>query len=178
VNKRSSKITGKILALVLVTGFISHPRASLNQLSEITRQFGVNVTRLALSQRLNSVTVKFLRLLFEEALQGWQPREGLWMELFEPFRGVYLIDSTHIRLANKLADSQPASGGQPGKALLRGKDKKVKKLIKKLRKRWSRYSLKEKRADRLSSYQQLRQFQVSTRDLLPAPDVRLICKVA
>ncbi|NWJ46661.1 MAG: IS4 family transposase [Chloroflexi bacterium] len=116
VNKRSSKITGTILALVLVTGFMSQPGASLNQLSQIAQQFGVNVTRSGLSQRLTSVTVEFLRLLFEEALQVWQQREGLWLELFEPFRGVYLIDSTHIGLANKLADSQPASGGQAGKA--------------------------------------------------------------
>jgi hypothetical protein len=68
-TKKRSKITGSILVLVLVVGFISNPSASLNQLSQIAEQLGVVFTRSALSQRFNSVTVEFLRLLFEEALQ-------------------------------------------------------------------------------------------------------------
>lgn len=111
VTKRHSKITGSILALVLVTGFISNPTASLNQLSQIAGLFGTVFTRAALSQRFNPLTVGFFRKLFEEVLQLWQQREGMCLKLFEPFGGVYLIDSTHLALSHKLAQSHLASGG-------------------------------------------------------------------
>ena len=50
--QRHSKLTGPLILLILVAGFIQHPPASYNILAQVAADYGVEVTRQAVQQRL------------------------------------------------------------------------------------------------------------------------------
>ena len=67
--RRDSKLTGPLLLLVLVAGFIQHPTASYNILAPVAADYGVVVTRQAVQQRLRPAAVAFFQQLFAQSLQ-------------------------------------------------------------------------------------------------------------
>src|SRR5262249_21926148 len=68
VVKRASKLTGPLLVLILVAGFIQHPTASYNILAQVAADYGVSVTRQAVQERLTPAAVTFFRCLFQRSL--------------------------------------------------------------------------------------------------------------
>ena len=58
--QRDSKLSGPLFLLVLVTGFLHQPAASLNFLAQVACDLGVPLTRQALHHRLGAPAVAFL----------------------------------------------------------------------------------------------------------------------
>src|SRR5437868_14373259 len=89
--QRRSKLTGPLIALILVAGFIQHPTASYNILAQVAADHGVSVTRQAVQARLTSAAVAFFHALFQRSLDLLQQRVRLPIPLLTQFRAVYLL---------------------------------------------------------------------------------------
>ena len=102
--KRKRKLTGSVLAQTLVFGWLEHPEASYQQLTETAATLGIQVRRQALEQRLTPETAEMLKLTLEAAITHMlevasRPQV---LPLLEQFRGVYVQDSTWISLPDEL----------------------------------------------------------------------------
>jgi len=102
--KRKRKLTGSALAQTLVFGWLEHPEASYQHLTETAATLGLQVSRQALAQRLTPETAEMFKRTLEAAitqmLEVASPPEAL--PLLEAFRGVYVQDSTWISLPDEL----------------------------------------------------------------------------
>jgi hypothetical protein len=113
--QRESGLTGSLFLLIMVVGFVRDPHASYNNLAEAALDLGLQISRQGLEDRCNAQAVEFMREMFSYSLKLLQNKWGLALSLFQPFSGVYLLDSTQVRLPNELAETYPACGGK-GKA--------------------------------------------------------------
>ena len=91
--KRNRKLTGT-LAQTLVFGWLEHPEASYQQLTETAALLGIQVSRQALEQRLTPETAEMLKLTLEAAITetlevASRPQV---VPLLEQFTGVYVQD--------------------------------------------------------------------------------------
>ena len=105
--KRKRKLTGSAFAQTLVFGWLEHPEASYQQLTETAATLGIQVRRQALAQRLTPETAEMLKLTLEAAITemlevGSQPQV---LPLLEQFTGIYVQDSTWISLPNELHET-------------------------------------------------------------------------
>ena len=102
--KRKRKLTGSAFVQTLVFGWLEHPEASYQQLTETAATLGIQVSRQALEQRLTPETAEMLKLTLEaaitEMLEVASQRQVL--PLLEQFTGVYVEDSTWISLPDEL----------------------------------------------------------------------------
>ena len=105
--KRRRKLTGSALAQTLVLGWLEHPEASYQHLTETAATLGIQVSRQALAQRLTPETAEMFKRTLEAAipqmLEVASPPEAL--PLLEAFRGVYVQDSTWISLPDALHET-------------------------------------------------------------------------
>ncbi len=115
--RRQSKLSGPLILLILVAGFIQHPTASYNILAQVATDYGVNVTRQAIQQRLTRSAVSFFQHLFQCSLHMLQQHlVSLPIPVLTQFHSVYLLDSSQIALPARLANQYPAPGGDGPKA--------------------------------------------------------------
>lgn len=117
--QRSSKLTGPLLLLILVTGFIQHPTSSYNVLAQVAADYGVTLTRQAVQQRLTSTAVTFFQYLFQQSLQLLQSHYRLPILLLTQFNAVYLLDSSQVAVPSALVDEYPGTGGDGPKAAVK-----------------------------------------------------------
>lgn len=116
--RRNSKLTGPLILLILVAGFIQHPTASYNILAQVASDHGVDVTRQAVQQRLTPAAVTFFQLMLHRSLQFLQTHCCLPIPLLTQFSAVYLLDSSQIALPPTLAAQYPGTGGDgPGASI-------------------------------------------------------------
>ena len=112
--KRKRKLTGSVLAQILVFGWLENPEASYQQLTETAALLGVQVSRQVLEQRLTLETTKMLKLTLDaartEMLDIAGRRDAL--ALLQQFTGVYVQDSTWLTLPDELHETWK---GQPKK---------------------------------------------------------------
>ena len=105
--KRRRKLTGSALTQILVFGWLENPEASYQQLTETAATLGIEVRRQALEQRLTPETTEMLKLTLDaaitEMLEVASRRESL--DLLQQFSGVYVQDSTWIRLPDELHET-------------------------------------------------------------------------
>ena len=121
--KRNRKLTGSALAQTLVFGWLEHPEASYQQLTETAALLGIQVSRQALEQRLTPETAEMLKLTLEAAITetlevASRPQV---VPLLEQFTGVYVQDSTWISLPDELHGTWkgPPKKNHPQKAALK-----------------------------------------------------------
>ena len=121
--KRNRKLTGSALAQTLVFGWLEHPEASYQQLTETAATLGIQVSRQALEQRLTPETAEMLKLTLEAAITetlevASRPQV---VPLLEQFTGVYVQDSTWISLPDELHGTWkgPPKKNHPHKAALK-----------------------------------------------------------
>lgn len=121
--QRRRKLTGSGLAKILVLGWLEHPEASYQQLTETASCLGITVSRQAIEQRLTPETAEMLKLTLEaaitETLGVAADPQGL--PLLQHFRGVYVRDSTYISLPDALHETWkgPPKKNHPKKAGLK-----------------------------------------------------------
>ena len=110
VVQRESKLTGPLLLLILVAGFIQHPTASYNILAQVAADYGVTVTRQAVQARLTAPAVTFFHTLLLRSVELLQQQVRLPIPLLTQFCAVYLLDSTPVALPDPLAATYPGVG--------------------------------------------------------------------
>ena len=115
--RRQSKLSGPLILLILVAGFIQHPTASYNILAQVAADYGVSVTRQAIQQRLTRAAITFFQHLFQSSLHLLQQHlVSLPIPVLTQFHSIYLLDSSQIALPTRLAGQYPAPGGDGPKA--------------------------------------------------------------
>jgi hypothetical protein len=111
---RCRKFTTATLAKTFVFGFLSHPRASDEELAQTAGLFGVHVTTQALEQRFTPRLAAFLEALFREASGRVINAQVALAPILERFPAVYLLDSTSESLPDAQRDRFPGCGGSHG----------------------------------------------------------------
>ena len=102
--KRHRKLTGSVLTQILVFGWLEHPEASYQQLTETAALLGIEVSRQALEQRLTPKTAELLKITLDAAIRevlevASRPQA---LDLLQQFTGVYVQDSTWVSLPDEL----------------------------------------------------------------------------
>ncbi|MYA58409.1 IS4 family transposase [Candidatus Poribacteria bacterium] len=109
--ERKRKLTGSALTQILVLGWLENPEASYQYLTETAASLGIQGSRQALEQRLTAETAEMLKLTLEgavtEMLEVSHPRQV--PALLEEFSGVFVQDSTYIRLPDELHETWKGS---------------------------------------------------------------------
>jgi hypothetical protein len=102
VVQRRSKLTGARLVQILVLGWLANPQASLNELVQVARDVGVEISVPALQQRITERTVALLQELVQVALKRFRQPVRLPATVLKHFRAVNIVDSSLIQLPDKL----------------------------------------------------------------------------
>lgn len=117
--RRRRKFFPVCLALSLTLAWLQHPQASYSQLLAFVALAGCSVCPSALCQRFNSALADFfLRLLRQAVSLALRPRPAN-LPLLRRFNGVFLYDSTVLRMPDGLASIWPSCGGDAGRAALK-----------------------------------------------------------
>lgn len=96
--QRNRKLTGSALVQTLVFGWFANPEASYDELAQTAGALGIAVSRQAIEQRLTAEAAETLKATFEGAVREAIATEPEVLPLLNRFNGVYLQDSTWIRL--------------------------------------------------------------------------------
>jgi hypothetical protein len=116
VVQRQRKLSGATLAQALVLGWLHRPDATIEQLAQTAAACGKPVRPQAIDQRFREPTATFFQHLLEAAVAEVVTAEPVAIELLKRFDGVWLEDSTAIRLPTCFSRSWPASGGANGQS--------------------------------------------------------------
>ena len=117
--QRLSSLDGQRFLQIVVFGFIENPDASLNDLSQVCLDLGVDITPQGLDQRINEKTVVFLEEMFAEAMDKFKNKIPLPLPILQQFSAIYLTDSTIQSLPANMADEFAGSGGDASEASLK-----------------------------------------------------------
>jgi hypothetical protein len=98
VIQRRREFSPMSLAATFVLGYLWKPQASVDQLSKMAVQVGVEVTPQAVDQRRTPQLVTFLEQLFRESLLIVVASSRSLAPLLERFPSVTVLDSTSITL--------------------------------------------------------------------------------
>ena len=112
--RRQRKFKGSSFAQALVFGWQANPRASLEELCQSASMCGVKISPQGLQERLNAPAAHFLKTLLEQSLTYLVEGGESSLQLLEPFAGIYLQDSSLIRLPRELAHQWRGNGNQTG----------------------------------------------------------------
>jgi hypothetical protein len=109
--QRSSKLTSAVFAQTLVLSCLDEPEASLNQMTQWSRELGVELTAQALDQRLTERAVDFLVQLVARAVATFRRPTSLPVAALAQFSRIILLDSTQVALPDSLQTRFAGSGG-------------------------------------------------------------------
>jgi hypothetical protein len=121
--KKNKKMTPFIFLSTMSLSLFNKPDTALCGLSSTIRScFNVDITAQALSKHVNScAAVKFLKNALHEIIskQLAFSFENKYTKMFSQFSGVYLEDSTNIRLNKKLEETFTGYGGDASKSIVK-----------------------------------------------------------
>jgi len=100
--QRQSKMTGACFVQTLVLGGLADPQAGLNQLVQVSRDLGVDITTSGLQQRFNQQAVKFLEQMVAAAMAQLRQPTRLPSAVLQRFSAVNIVDSSLIQLPDHL----------------------------------------------------------------------------
>lgn len=113
--KRQRVLTGRLFANILVWGALDKPEMSYTDMSQNMALFGTRMSVQGVEQRFGRASAEFMRLLLEQVVKcvidGGTARH---LPVLKRFRGVYLRDSTHIRLPAALQTEWDGGGDRNG----------------------------------------------------------------
>jgi hypothetical protein len=110
--QRQRKFTGSNFASSLVFGWLGDEHASLSVLKQAFAEQHVLVSRQALAQRFTARSVAFMHALLEEVLGIMMPSgDPQPHHSLAPFSGIYVTDSTTVKLPDIMQDYWEATEG-------------------------------------------------------------------
>ena len=112
---RESKLTGSVFVQTLVFGWLSNPKATLEELAQISGSLGVPISPQGLDKRFGLRAAALLERLLHEAVLRVISADPVAVPLLQRFAGgVCLLDSTMLALPAAFAASWPGVGSKPG----------------------------------------------------------------
>lgn len=109
--QRRSKLTGTLFVQTVVLGWLEHPAATLEQLSQMAARLGVRISPQGLAQRFTSGASLLLQDVLGAAVAEAVAAAPLALPILERFRQVTVHDSTTIVLPPVWAEHFPGCGG-------------------------------------------------------------------
>jgi hypothetical protein len=106
-----AKFSASTLVQTLVLGWLAHPDATVEQLSQSAARVGVDVTAQAIDQRFTLATAALLQQVLSASVQHLIASDGLSIPILQRFTGVRIHDSTTIVLPDALAELWAGCGG-------------------------------------------------------------------
>jgi hypothetical protein len=109
--QRQRQLTGASFVHALVFGFLAKPTASLDHLPQAAAAAGTPITPQGLEHRFTPHAAACLQTVLGAAAQQVVAADPVAMPLLERFNGVYVLDSTVIRLPDALEGEWRGNGG-------------------------------------------------------------------
>lgn len=106
-----AKFSASTLTQTLVWGFLAHPDASLEQLSQTAASLDLDVTPQAIEQRLTEPTAALLEQVLSQSLLHLIEGPQVAIPLLQRFSAVLIHDSTTIVLPDCLSEIYKGCGG-------------------------------------------------------------------
>lgn len=110
--QRPSKLTAAVFVQTTVLGWLAHPAATLQQLTQRAADRGVAISPQGLDQRFTPAAAELLRQVWEAALAEVVVATPVATDLLARFPAVVLLDSTTIALPDGLATVWAGCGGR------------------------------------------------------------------
>jgi hypothetical protein len=110
--QRPSKLTAAVFVQTTVLGWLAHPQATLQQLTQRAADRGVAISPQGLDQRFTPAAADLLRQVWEAALAEVVVADPVAAGLLAKFPAVVLMDSTTIALPDGLAAVWAGCGGR------------------------------------------------------------------
>lgn len=114
--KRKVKLSGASFAQLLIFGWMKNPQATLEELSQMGINQGIEISAQGLDQRFGEESVKFAQEVLAETVKVIVSGEAVAIELLNRFVDVVIHDSTVIGLPKCLEVLWPGCGNQEGTA--------------------------------------------------------------
>src|SRR5262249_52528130 len=114
--RRTSKLTGAVFAQTVVFTWLADPQATLESMAQTAAGLGAPITPQGLDERFHPAAARFLERLLAGAMTQVLTADPLTIPFLRRFAGVYLQDSTVIRLPDALQASWPGCGGSADSA--------------------------------------------------------------
>ncbi len=102
--QRKRKFSGASFVQSLVFGWLAKADCSMEELSQSAANIGVQVSRQGIDERFNAVAAKFLQRMVEETVRCVLHRSSVTTAILKRFNGVYVEDSTVLKLPAALKD--------------------------------------------------------------------------
>jgi hypothetical protein len=109
--QRQSKVTGALLVQTLVFGWLANAQATLEELAQTAAARGLTITPPGLDQRFTARAATCLQQVLQAAMLQLIGTTPVAIPLLQRFAGVYVLDSSTIRLPNVLSSVWPGCGG-------------------------------------------------------------------
>ena len=110
--QRQRKLTGGTFVQTLVFGWLASPQASLEELAQMAVVRGVEITPQGLDQRFTPEAAECLKQVLAKGVQQLVAAAPVAIPILQRFQGVYVLDSSVIRLPDALAEDWPGCGGR------------------------------------------------------------------
>ena len=114
--KRKVKLSGASFAQLLIFGWMKNPQATVEELSQMGINQGIEISAQGLDQRFGEESVKFAQEVLAETVKVIVSGEAVAIELLNRFVDVVIHDSTVIGLPKCLEVLWPGCGNQEGTA--------------------------------------------------------------
>jgi hypothetical protein len=108
--RRHSKLSGSVFVQTVVFGWLGTPLAGIGQLSRMAGALGVRISPQGLEQRFTKVAATYLQQVLAAGVNRLIASEPAAVPLLRRFTGVYVQDSTTVRLPDELAAEWPGCG--------------------------------------------------------------------
>jgi hypothetical protein len=118
-TQRRSKCTAARFVQTLVFGWLAHPHATLEQLTQTAAARGLRITPQGLDERFTAVGATLLRQVLTHVVSQVISADPVLIPLLKRFTAVYVLDSTTITLPDALADQWAGCGGSGSQAALK-----------------------------------------------------------
>jgi hypothetical protein len=109
--QRLRKFTGSVFVQTLVFGWLSNPKATLEELTQTAATLGISITPQGLDKRFTSVCAHFIKQVLEAAVATVIAEKPVAIPVLQRFNGVYIQDSSTITLPDLLAVIWKGCGG-------------------------------------------------------------------
>jgi Transposase DDE domain len=109
--QRRSKLTGALFVQTVVLGWVAHPAATLEQLSQMAARLGIRITPQGLEQRFTSGASVLLENVLNAAVTEVVAAAPVALPILERFAAVTVQDSSTITLPPVWAEHWPGCGG-------------------------------------------------------------------
>jgi hypothetical protein len=107
-----AKFSAATLVQTLVLGWLAHPDATIDQLSQTAARAGVEVSPQAIDQRFTFATADLLQSVLTSAVQQAISGDAVALPLLQRFTSVRVHDGTTISLPDALAERWAGCGGR------------------------------------------------------------------